>query len=233
MAVNFFTLFPTHIWVKINLTCWWHTLKSKGQGETSWFLSWTAGGEILVYYPVLCTVWTEIKVNSYISTLKPLPFFSDCVLFPQLVLSRKMSFYIVTYYLPSGLFVVVSWISFLVNPEVIVESFLDRAFPHPGDPRSDDSSHHHLSRPHQYIQHHPNQLTSGFTFLINFWFWFAYICIYAMHIMHILSTLTLNFLATCLISSFVPSFQNTEKAAAVAGMAYSRGLQSCCWFGET
>ena len=36
----------------------------------------------------------------------------------QLVLARKMSFYIVTYYLPSGLFVVVSWISFLVNPEV-------------------------------------------------------------------------------------------------------------------
>jgi hypothetical protein len=29
-----------------------------------------------------------------------------------------MSFYVVTYYLPSGLFVVVSWISFLVNPEV-------------------------------------------------------------------------------------------------------------------
>ena len=36
----------------------------------------------------------------------------------QLVLSRKISFYIVTYYLPSGLFVVVSWISFLINPEV-------------------------------------------------------------------------------------------------------------------
>ena len=36
----------------------------------------------------------------------------------QLVLSRKASFYVVTYYLPSGLFVVVSWISFLVNPEV-------------------------------------------------------------------------------------------------------------------
>ena len=30
----------------------------------------------------------------------------------------KVSFYVVTYYLPSGLFVVVSWISFLVNPEV-------------------------------------------------------------------------------------------------------------------
>ena len=28
----------------------------------------------------------------------------------QLVLTRKMSFYVVTYYLPSGLFVVVSWI---------------------------------------------------------------------------------------------------------------------------
>ena len=37
----------------------------------------------------------------------------------KLVLARKMSFYVVTYYLPSGLFVVVSWISFLVNPEVI------------------------------------------------------------------------------------------------------------------
>ena len=36
----------------------------------------------------------------------------------KLVLARKMSFYVVTYYLPSGLFVVVSWISFLVNPEV-------------------------------------------------------------------------------------------------------------------
>jgi hypothetical protein len=28
----------------------------------------------------------------------------------ELVLTRKMSFYIITYYLPSGLFVVVSWI---------------------------------------------------------------------------------------------------------------------------
>ena len=37
----------------------------------------------------------------------------------EMILQRKMSFYIVTYYLPSGLFVVVSWISFLVNPEVI------------------------------------------------------------------------------------------------------------------
>ena len=30
-----------------------------------------------------------------------------------------MTFYVITYYLPSGLFVVVSWISFLVNPECI------------------------------------------------------------------------------------------------------------------
>ena len=36
----------------------------------------------------------------------------------QLVLTRKASFYVVTYYLPSGLFVVVSWISFLINPDV-------------------------------------------------------------------------------------------------------------------
>ncbi len=28
----------------------------------------------------------------------------------ELVLSRKMSFYIITYYLPSGLFVIISWI---------------------------------------------------------------------------------------------------------------------------
>ncbi|XP_040575478.1 glycine receptor subunit alpha-2-like [Lepeophtheirus salmonis] len=37
----------------------------------------------------------------------------------QIILTRKVSFYIVTYYLPSALFVLVSWISFLVNPEVI------------------------------------------------------------------------------------------------------------------
>jgi len=37
----------------------------------------------------------------------------------ELVLSRKMSFYIITYYLPSGLFVGISWVSFLINPEVI------------------------------------------------------------------------------------------------------------------
>ena len=42
----------------------------------------------------------------------------------QLVLSRKASFYIVTYYLPSGLFVIVSWISFLINPEVLSVSLL-------------------------------------------------------------------------------------------------------------
>ena len=37
----------------------------------------------------------------------------------ELILSRKMSFYIITYYLPSGLFVGISWVSFLINPEVI------------------------------------------------------------------------------------------------------------------
>ena len=37
----------------------------------------------------------------------------------EMVLRRHVSHYIITYYLPSGLFVVVSWISFLVPPDVI------------------------------------------------------------------------------------------------------------------
>ena len=37
----------------------------------------------------------------------------------SMILSRHVSHYIITYYLPSGLFVVVSWISFLVPPDVI------------------------------------------------------------------------------------------------------------------
>ena len=36
-----------------------------------------------------------------------------------MILQRHVSHYIITYYLPSGLFVVVSWISFLVPPDVI------------------------------------------------------------------------------------------------------------------
>ena len=89
VAVNFFTLFPTHIWVKINLTCWWHTLKSKGQGETSWFLSWTAGGEILVYYLVLCTVGTEIEVNPLRSETSPFLFWL-CIISPAGAVSENV-----------------------------------------------------------------------------------------------------------------------------------------------
>jgi len=37
----------------------------------------------------------------------------------QLRLRRKVSHYIITYYLPSGMFVIVSWISFLVPPSVV------------------------------------------------------------------------------------------------------------------
>lgn len=37
----------------------------------------------------------------------------------EMKLSRHISHYLITYYLPSGLFVVVSWISFVVPPEVI------------------------------------------------------------------------------------------------------------------
>ena len=37
----------------------------------------------------------------------------------QLTLRRKVSHYIITYYLPSGMFVIVSWISFLVPPDIV------------------------------------------------------------------------------------------------------------------
>ena len=37
----------------------------------------------------------------------------------QLTLRRKMSHYIITYYFPTGMFVIVSWISFLVPPESV------------------------------------------------------------------------------------------------------------------
>ena len=37
----------------------------------------------------------------------------------ELTLHRKMSHYIVTYYFPAGMFVIVSWISFLVPPESV------------------------------------------------------------------------------------------------------------------
>ena len=34
-------------------------------------------------------------------------------------MTRKMAFYIITYYFPTGMFVIVSWISFLVPPESV------------------------------------------------------------------------------------------------------------------
>merc|ERR1719166_740424 len=37
----------------------------------------------------------------------------------EMVLRRHVSHYIITYYLPSGLFVVVSWISFLIPPDIV------------------------------------------------------------------------------------------------------------------
>ena len=43
----------------------------------------------------------------------------------EIILSRKMSFYIITYYLPSGLFVVVSWISFLIPPDIVPGIYID------------------------------------------------------------------------------------------------------------
>lgn len=37
----------------------------------------------------------------------------------EMVLNRHVSHYLITYYLPSGLFVIVSWISFVVPPDII------------------------------------------------------------------------------------------------------------------
>ena len=37
----------------------------------------------------------------------------------ELILTRKLSRYIITWYLPSGIFVIVSWISFLIPPEIV------------------------------------------------------------------------------------------------------------------
>ena len=37
----------------------------------------------------------------------------------ELTLRRKVSHYIITYYLPSGMFVIVSWISFLVPADIV------------------------------------------------------------------------------------------------------------------
>ena len=37
----------------------------------------------------------------------------------EITLKRKMDHYIISWYLPSGIFVIVSWISFLVPPEIV------------------------------------------------------------------------------------------------------------------
>jgi hypothetical protein len=75
-----------------------------------------SGAPYLVYY-ILCVLKTQRAVKgqcyTYITHAVSL---SNCAGMNystagfELVLTRKMSFYIITYYLPSGLFVVVSWI---------------------------------------------------------------------------------------------------------------------------
>ena len=37
----------------------------------------------------------------------------------ELILRRKVSHYIITCYLPSGMFVIISWISFLIPPDIV------------------------------------------------------------------------------------------------------------------
>ena len=46
----------------------------------------------------------------------------------EMVLVRHVMHYIINYYLPSGLFVVVSWISFLVPAEVLPGEFVSQHF---------------------------------------------------------------------------------------------------------
>ena len=42
----------------------------------------------------------------------------------EMTLKRKVSHYIITCYLPSGMFVMVSWISFLIPPDVVPGRYL-------------------------------------------------------------------------------------------------------------
>jgi hypothetical protein len=44
----------------------------------------------------------------------------------KLTLKRKVSHYIITCYLPSGMFVIVSWISFLIPPDIVPGRSLKR-----------------------------------------------------------------------------------------------------------
>ena len=55
--------------------------------------------------------WTTKRETFFLTLL------SNILLFQNL--QRHVMSYIITYYLPSGLFVVVSWISFLIPPDIV------------------------------------------------------------------------------------------------------------------
>ena len=77
---------------------------------------------------------------------------------------RKVSHYIITCYLPSGMFVMVSWISFLIPPDVVpgrwgpgilYEGSTNQTIP------QDDAPHHNIPGPCQHLQHHHNKHPQG------------------------------------------------------------------------
>ena len=91
--------------------------------------------------------------------------------------------YIITYYLPSGLFVVVSWISFLIPPDIVPGQLCHLQYHHhlhhhhpdtnvshhhqhqnnicPNDCRPDVPAHNSLPRSCQYLQQCHHQLAKG------------------------------------------------------------------------
>ena len=73
--------------------------------------------------------------------------------------TRKVSHYIITCYLPSGMFVMVSWISFLIPPDVVPgrwgPGILYKGSTNQSMPQ-DDAPHHNIPGPCQHLQHHHN-----------------------------------------------------------------------------
>ena len=84
----------------------------------------------------------------------------------EIILKRNSLKYLVNYYLPSGLFVVVSWVSLQKIPTSfdirMKRFFLGKLLDSPGDsPWPHDTAHHYLSCPHQYFQYYHLQLSSS------------------------------------------------------------------------
>ena len=96
----------------------------------------------------------------------------------QLILKRKMSHYIITYYFPAGMFVIVSWIrwsvfvpskkifrfpvSWCVKNTILIYFLLQLSGSTRKRARQDDHPRHRLPRPRQHLQQHHQQHPQGF-----------------------------------------------------------------------